>query len=864
MALNQKESAKYLWAFLLSLGFKAEGNKRHVVLGETMFDKPNKEAFYIVIHFLMEKLNPARTHEDFRHCYPVLDRKQDAEFRKLTLARLQEISNETGGSFPKVLASHLLSPCGPKFINIMLGLTKHVMLEEMKSFRTDGSWVPAAVAVPASSLEMAQKRLQVARSRHIAAIVARDRLNWERQLRIKSWEKSVRALMAENAKYEELLESLEASDEQNGGLVQEKVLKVRALWQEVGKVLSSLREKQGIMDRVLRGDVDQYTLDGADMKLRVPAGLQERMDKMADQTSRGSRCDSTQPSLLHLLDLLKEALATLNEERCRVLGPTAELRAEAHSEGPTTQVDGEALRQHASRIAQAQEDLNRLRSRMSTEDIPQTKSAIKDAEASWDRKWTELLKNSVLSSVVSADPGVDVLPAMTALSFEPTPEDLVRQSVLFRHPPTSTDPEVKIPQSRQNLVEEMVTKQAEDHDGFRNIPSSAEQSSDEELDSVPVETPMMPCVLESPRAVTPVQPAPEQPPQKTPLVSILKDKTKPANAQTKKSAVKKKAEILDLEFDNLAEQFAQAVTTNPQDQEDSEGGMGLEHLLSNMIEPLSARRQLPRTPESLIADVRTSWRKAVEDGVTQKVRPSGKFPDSFTGLFTPYSEASRSNVNPDVSSLSASDAPVSTTMPLHTPSGHTATTASVPRSPTLRQQREAVPFLMSFDSSHVESLTSRSANEGFDFSIANETIPELSSGDSLLGNDSLLSNNSQDPSQEVEELEDGPGEELVLPQVASPLEGDKVSSLLSARLRLQSILEKTSFVGATDQDLLGFSPCAAQGTPHRGSKGQGTGDWDAPQQVFSLDLDQLESPSPPRQGDMHLPNLLTFSPVDQL
>lgn len=258
----------------------------------------------------------------------------------------------------------------------------------------------------------------------------------------------------------------------------------------------------------------------------------------------------------------------------------------------------------------------------------------------------------------------------------------------------------------------------------------------------------------------------------------------------------------------------------------------------------------------------------MEDNVTQKVRPSGKFPDSFTGLFTPFSDTSRTNLNQDVSSLNTTDAPVSTTIPLGTPAGsftHSNTTAFLPRSPNCSQQGAAVPFAMSFDSSHVESLTSRSANERFEFSIANETIPELSSGDSLLSNnDSFLSNCSRDPSEEVR-VEDRPEEEeeLVLPQVTSLLEGDKMSALLSARQRLQTILEKASFAVPKDQDLLSFSPAPAPGTPQQGNRVQLTGDWESPRQVFSLDLDQFESPSPPRQGDMHLPNLLTFSPVDQ-
>lgn len=31
-----------------------------------MFDKPNKDAFYIVTHFLLDKLNPARFSESYR------------------------------------------------------------------------------------------------------------------------------------------------------------------------------------------------------------------------------------------------------------------------------------------------------------------------------------------------------------------------------------------------------------------------------------------------------------------------------------------------------------------------------------------------------------------------------------------------------------------------------------------------------------------------------------------------------------------------------------------------------------------------------------------------------------------------------
>lgn len=71
-------------------------------------------------------------------------------------------------------------------------------------------------------------------------------------------------------------------------------------------MLSSLREKQRIMDRVLQGDVDQYALDGADMKLRVPPVLQERMEKMAEQVRPERRRPESQCAPLALTPKLSK------------------------------------------------------------------------------------------------------------------------------------------------------------------------------------------------------------------------------------------------------------------------------------------------------------------------------------------------------------------------------------------------------------------------------------------------------------------------------------------------------------------------------------------------------------------------------
>lgn len=103
------------------------------------------------------------------------------------------------------MASLFLSPGGPKFTSLMLSLANHAMLQEMKTFRTgacpapgavhapparpDGlcspedSWVPEAAAAPASSPDMAAKRLELVRRRFVRTAVEQDRFLQEYQRR---------------------------------------------------------------------------------------------------------------------------------------------------------------------------------------------------------------------------------------------------------------------------------------------------------------------------------------------------------------------------------------------------------------------------------------------------------------------------------------------------------------------------------------------------------------------------------------------------------------------------------------------------------------------------------------------------------
>uniref|UniRef100_A0A8C7DYC8 HAUS augmin-like complex subunit 6 n=1 Tax=Oncorhynchus kisutch TaxID=8019 RepID=A0A8C7DYC8_ONCKI len=727
MSTLQRTNGKYLWWSLVGLGFQPEvaassgaskANVKHIILGPNMFDKPNKDAFYIVTHFLLEKLNPARFHDAYRHCWPVLDHKADAEFRKVTCAWLRDLMDEQGSTVPKVVASLFLSPGGPKFVNLMLHLANHVMLHDMKTFSTDGTWVPEAAAAPASSVEMALKRFQLVKTRFLRGAVEQDLMLQEYQRQAQSRVKSLRDWRAEDAKYDDL---------HNVTISPLNTPKVRSLWSSMDGVLSTLEEERRVVESVIRGDVDQYTLDGTDLALKIPRVLLERIEQLSHLSSVGSVYEAGQLNILRMLELLHQALVLLGAERTRVAGHT-----------PIAQLHPLHLQERNLQMARAMEDLRVMRKRISKEEIPEVKSLIRKLEAEWDRKWADCLKRTPLTSFLNEDPALEFLFPMAPLSFEPATDASFKSSIFSQYP-------ANLPGECKNVITNVWTAKLSSS-GYDNH---------------------------------------------------LCDHSK-------------KAQILDSELDNLANQFAEAVTPSPGNI--SLRGLELGDILGTLGEdPFSTRKQIPRTPESLISDVKSSWRRAVEEEEAQKACLSATFDcDNIRGCLMPLSEVHEASLGHDFSSLNTSLDP---------------TRFSI--------NQEVFPE---------------------QYSIDQETLPELPGNDSSL----LTSINSRDISNTEEE-------ELLLPHIPY-LPTETEPALLDARRRLEKI--QKAFGEASFMD-------HRQGAPDD-KRSLDARDWlmaatletsatvEVTDKVFSLDLDTLESPSPPRTGQYNLPQLFTFSPIDDL
>ncbi|XP_071020550.1 HAUS augmin-like complex subunit 6 isoform X2 [Oncorhynchus clarkii lewisi] len=830
MSNIQRTNGKYLWWSLLGLGFQPEvavssgaskANVKHIILGQNMFDKPNKDAFYIVTHFLLEKLNPTRFHDTYRHCWPVLDHKADAEFRKVTYVWLRDLMDEQGSTIPKVVASLFLSPGGPKFVNLMLHLANYVEFQEMQTFSTDGTWVPEAAAAPASSVQMALKRFQLVKTRFLRGAVEQDRILHEYERQAQSQVKSLRDLRAEDAKYNDLLKRHKNEADKEETPQAEKIQKVRSLWSSIDGVLSTLEEERRVLECVIGGGVDQYTLDGTGLALKIPRVLLERIEQLSHLSSVGSVYEADQLNLLSMLELLHQALGLLVEERVKMAGHT-----------PIAQLHPLLLQERNLQMARALEDLRLMRKRISKEEIPEVKSVIRKLETEWDQKWADCLKCTPLTLFLNEDPALDFLSPMAPLSFEPATEASFKSSVFSQYPAT-------LPKfSEEKLAE---TDSIPMDSALKRLCPPAVERVASRLPSV-VSSPLTPlhALCETPLAV------PVKAPSPSPLPASVR---KTPCASPKMSAVKREAQILDSEFDNLANQFAEAVTTSPGN--GSLQGLALGDLLCNLgTDPFSTRKQIPRTPESL--NVRSSWRRAVEEGEAQKARLSDKFDgDGIFRHLTALCEVQETSLSPDVHSLST---------------GLDPTNAGCS---TAAPEQASLMSTLPWDSSNTEALHSLSSSDVIQFRIDQEAIPEQFSIDQetlpeLPGNDgSFLSSSDTSNTEE---------EELLLPHIPSLLPTETEPALLVSSRRLDKIQQTFREASFLDrhQGAQEMSP------PQHDERSLDARDWlmamsletaatvGATDKVFSLDLDTLESPSPPRKEQFSLSQLLTFSPIEDL
>lgn len=81
----------FIYMRLLKFDNKTMSEKHKMKFDKDLFKVPNQRAFQLVVHFLFTKLDGPRSQEIFRDVWPIIERKQEAEFRKKVRSWLVEV-----------------------------------------------------------------------------------------------------------------------------------------------------------------------------------------------------------------------------------------------------------------------------------------------------------------------------------------------------------------------------------------------------------------------------------------------------------------------------------------------------------------------------------------------------------------------------------------------------------------------------------------------------------------------------------------------------------------------------------------------------------------------------------------------------
>lgn len=594
---------EHLWLTLQALGFEAGAeaatiNKplAHVSFAVNMFDKPNKDAFYVVFHFLFSKLNAVQCKEVFRHCWPPLDKKKDAEFRKASYDWLRKISEDAGNGFPQVVASIFLSPGGPKFVQLLYYFARYVMLQHIKR-NVDGThaYIPDSLQFQIQDPEKALARNKVARQRYLRTLQRENVVIKQYQEKAQLLVKQIRELRSE---YGALQNQCRATQNEKtyGENKEDQVKEVRRLWENIMGNLKSVEKEVEVVDSVVVGDVDQCCLDGSKVSLNIPSALVSRIENEMQRLQIENVYEAGKVNLITIVQLLNEALKIIKlEQSC--------------NGGQKLQVDRQYVAAKAKFETEVLTRLKYTRHKIKREDLVSINKSILEKQKDWEKKWKSILGMSPFSLFKGLNPVLELQPPLAPFSFDPAAEEALRSSLFSQYPVSLPG----VPDKESEIVDK-------DHnDSF---------------------TSFMDVTLFTPRGRTSLPSQKMTPPHRRMSLNEMDFRT-PSSAikerflqRTPNSLHKRRSDVtwkptpsnklphtptpckqdpMSAARLQLAQQVADYIV-NETPKYQSGRGMELDDLLGMLSsDPFLSRKEIPRTPENLISDIRTSWRKAIQN-----------------------------------------------------------------------------------------------------------------------------------------------------------------------------------------------------------------------------------------------------------
>ncbi|XP_063770248.1 HAUS augmin-like complex subunit 6 [Pseudophryne corroboree] len=605
---------EHLWMALLALGFEAGAEAAafgrtlaHVTFGVNMFDKPNKDASYVVFHFLFAKLDNVRCKEVFRF-WP-LDKKKDAEFRKAVCDWLKKISEDVGNGFPQVVASIFLSPGGPKFVHLLYHFARYVLLQHIKRDVDSGdSYIPDSLQCRIQDPQKAVARSKVARRRYLLTLQRENIVIGQYQKKSQLLVKHIRDLRSEYARLQTQYRALQKV-EMNSCKWDSKIKEIRSMWDTVMRTMQAVDQEVEVVDSVLGVDVDQYCLDGSNVALNIPNVLVTRIEREMHMLQMENVYEAGKVNLVTVIQLLNEALKIVKLEHC-------------HSGGEEIHVDLQYLATKLKFETEVLARLKHMRHKIKREDLVNINKSIADAERDWEKKWKRILGKSPFVIFKGLNPVLELQPPLDPFSFDPAAEEELSSSVFNQYPVTLPDSSNKNPD----------IKDKDYNDSFMSFMDDA-LFTPSRRKSLPFLNQVTPITrrmsLNEKEFHTPVVNVKDRlthtTPNSAPQKWLDRSWRQTASGSLRHTPTPCKQDAMSAARMQLAQQVADYIV-NESPRSVSGRGTELDDLIGMLSsDPFLSRKEIPRTPENLISDIRTSWRKAIQS-------------DEFSSVSSPVEE----------------------------------------------------------------------------------------------------------------------------------------------------------------------------------------------------------------------------------
>ncbi|NXO43733.1 HAUS6 protein, partial [Locustella ochotensis] len=561
----------HLWLYLLALGFHP---KRYcdTKLGRDMFDKPNSRAFSVIALFLFTKLDKDRARKVFL-------KLSSPRFRKHCCLWIREISKQKNADLPRITPSLLICPGGAKFIHMVYHFARYVMIEDMKKHSV-GTGIPFAEAViwTPTNRYIAEARHRVAYNKLLQILQRGDFIIQEYNEKVWILVREIQWTKSENAVLQKQFCRLKQND-QNKSDTTEKIQKVRSMWTLIVETLTSLKKEREVVDSVLEDCVNPCILDGTDVVLRVPGLLTYRVESNIHGFCTGNLYEDGKLNFLTVIQLLNEALMMLRDEH-----RPCELK-ELHR-----------IKDVVTSYKNALQELNTKSLRRKQQHCEPKCQSISRKQEIWESKWKMFLGQCPFDLIFK-----DYLVTSSCQSSSSSDED--ENSVFCQSfSGTSYSMDICLLLSLQTGNIKTILSH---FFLFPLRPSVPLLSKASENGDLLIENDLHTCVGNK----KPVPPKILKNGKEEFPTSEMENAGE--NVIQPKSPVKKD-DLLEKARDELAEEIAKSVMSeSPHSGEGKE--MSLDDLISSLsYNPFLTRKQIPRTPENLLTEIRSSWRKAIQ------------------------------------------------------------------------------------------------------------------------------------------------------------------------------------------------------------------------------------------------------------